>query len=687
MDFWSLFEPSTPYSLIDCIHSLLRYDPEVRLTAHGCLEHVYFIETSPRSAYPPPLSASRRHVSSAGSGTSSSSRNGPLGAVSPREIPPSHSHSARHRHQHSHHHHHHPYPNGLTNSHRHPFVPTQAHLVSGDKDMTPADGIVEVDRSNNPIRRYPSHHRQNTHPDRMVIDPPLQEQQHPAGKSGMFGLKKLGSMFAHQDKPPTTLLPVEETMTFAPRDGATRSTPSLRDTPSTSSDSRSLPEPNILFSNQSIPPPVPLPPPVPPPPDAKKLKKEQKRLEQEAEKERRAIQERRYRERSQAVMVKHRQIVTPSMTAFEFQSTNSARLANNTARKPKVTKEDSSALGNGVTVPPGVVAANPYGSNHGSQKGVATGARQRGLQAANSGVPLAAGAYEYRNKRRKDEDEQSMSSSDVQSVGKMSVISFATMDSDPGPNRPLRRRPSVFNGHGLSPRPVGTATSISSLQSYTNSPRSSHSVEPGVRSNNSIDAQFVNDFEARTTFAAPSGNLLYSPGIQPPSVHVTHGSHSGGVDTMSPPSMQSLTLAGSPNHPSWTLESANGDQGSTDGNSMTTLGSRRMPHDMGYHSMSPGPGHHLNNSREHFGQSRSHPPTPHSVNPAFQVVSILDSLICSPGSFVPLQIPPVPPLPATSHSTAGTSLPSFSTLMSSMGDIQDIQRPIELPPQPQDHPP
>jgi len=139
---------------------------------------------------------------------------------------------------------------------------------------------------------------------------------------------------------------------------------------------------------------------------------------------------------------------------------------------------------------------------------------------------------------------------------------------------------------------------------------------------------------------------------------------------MSPPSMQFLTLAGSPNHSPWTLDSTgsvNGDQGSADGNSVSTLGSRRMQHTMVY-SQGVSLGHHSNSSYEYFGQSqsRSHPPTPHSVNPAFQV------------------IPPVPPLPATSHVPAGNSLPSFSTLISSMGDIGGITEPI---PHHQDHPP
>lgn len=551
---------------------------------------------------------SRRHLSSAGSGNSASSRTGPLAAVTPREIPHSHS---RHQHQHHHsHHHHHPYSNGNTNSHRHPFVPTQAY--SGDLDMTPADGIVEVDRNNVPIRQYPSHQRQNTHPDQMVLDPPGQmDANNPVGKTGVFGLKKLASVFGHQDNKPMNLQPVEE-MTFA-----SRSTPSLKETPSTSSESRSLPELMSGGALHGIPPPVAVPPPLPPPMNPKQLKKEQERLAREAEKERRANIERMHRERARAVVRKRETNDQARKPGFEYQNVTSAKLASNTqpAPRPKTTKiKDDASVFSGM--PPSVLAANSYGV--GEKGSINALKQQRGLQAANSGMSL--GAYEHRTKRRKeDDDEQSMSSSDVQSVGRMSVISFATVDSDPGPNRSLRRRPSAYNGngYGLSPRPHGTATSISSLQSYTNSPRSSHSVEPGIRSNNSLDAQFLSDFEARATFAAVAGNPLYSP-----QSHVgTQSQHgpNGLVDGMSPPSMQFLTLSGSPSHPPWTLES-NGDQGSTDGNSVSTLGSRRVQHTMVY-GQGMSPGHVPNTSFEYFGQSRSHPPTPHSVNPAFQVVS------------------------------------------------------------------
>ena len=489
--------------------------------------------------------------------------------------------------------------------------------------MSAADGVIEVDRNNNPIRQHPvGHYRQNSHPDRMIIDPT--DTQNPPNKSGMYGLGKrlVGSMFGQSEKQ-MALAPVEE-ITFA-----SRSTPSLKDTPSTSSESRSLPEVSTL-PQLSAPPPVPLPPPVLPPTDPKKLKKEQERLRKEAEMERRANLQRKQQERSRAVMMKRHQLAQAAKSpAFEFQNVNAGRHAVGTTRpKTKVSKEEANAFGGGV-VPHSVIAANSFGLN--SPKLSGNEAKQRTLQHASSGI--LGSVYEQRAPvwRKGDDDEQSMSSSDVQSTGRMSVISFATVESDPGSGRPLLRQQSTY-GYRRSPRPAGTATSISS-QSFTNSPRSSHSVEPSMRSGSSIDAQSVGDFETRAMLAAASGNPLYSPGLQAPQLTHRHSASPTGqselVDSMSPPNLQFLTLAGSPSHPPWTLESNGGGIGgevtSADSNSASTLGSRRAPGIMSMHNMTHGQGQHAQHpspsAYDHFAHSRSHPPTPHmEANPIFYVV-------------------------------------------------------------------
>jgi meiosis induction protein kinase IME2/SME1 len=45
-DIFSLFKPTTPTSLIECISDLLKYDPELRLTSQQCLQHPYFVDAA-----------------------------------------------------------------------------------------------------------------------------------------------------------------------------------------------------------------------------------------------------------------------------------------------------------------------------------------------------------------------------------------------------------------------------------------------------------------------------------------------------------------------------------------------------------------------------------------------------------------------------------------------------------------
>ena len=51
-DVGSHFDRSVPVKLVECITDLLKYDPDVRLTAQQCLEHPYLAETIPRNDPP-----------------------------------------------------------------------------------------------------------------------------------------------------------------------------------------------------------------------------------------------------------------------------------------------------------------------------------------------------------------------------------------------------------------------------------------------------------------------------------------------------------------------------------------------------------------------------------------------------------------------------------------------------------
>ena len=585
---------SIPRSLIDCIAALLRYEPEARLTARDCLEHQYFIETTPRFSYPTSLQVPSSFLGSASS--SKSSKLNQLSTLSPRSLPPSHAHSPAYikppfNHSNN------SYPNWPSNhSHRQPFYPQQQN---GDVEMI---SVEATPVSTSAYHRNAQHHHQDSHGgDRMVLDPPTQQENNNGNnpqKSGILGFGKkwgLGSVFGHNEKPTMQIqnpLPPVEEITFA-----SRSTPSLQRTPSSSSESRSLPEmsPNAPVSLSQVPP-VPPVPPI----DPKKLEKEQKRLAKEAEKEKHAVQQKLQRERAQAVMRKRQQIQqqVAGRSEIEFQSVHSAMLAQPGGIERRKTKTSGSQKDtpSKFTVPPGVAAASSYGGSvYGRREG-----NQPRVTPSTSGMPLLSPdnnpyGHDHRFKRPRDDDDHSVSSqSDVHSAGRMSVISFVTVDSDPGPARSVRKRGSTY---GCSTgRGIATTSSMSSLHSYTTSPRTSHSVEPSTAalSTSSIDPQFVSDF-ANQNFSDPS---------------------------VSPLNMQYLTLAGSPSMPAWTI-----DQGPSSGpgpsRSSGGLAARRLQAQP-YIAVPPVPVSQASGHSPHpefmYTTTRSHPPTPHSaVNPLYSV--------------------------------------------------------------------
>ncbi|TFY50263.1 hypothetical protein EVG20_g11623, partial [Dentipellis fragilis] len=128
------------------------------------------------------------------------------------------------------------------------------------------------------------------------------------GKLSSLGFRRqhkwsgLGGMFGHGDKqaPPQQngLPPVDEMHVTS-----SSSTPSLKRTQSSSTDSRSLPE---MSQPMAEPPP---PPPPPQPVDPKKLRKEAERLQREAEMQRRAQAKKSHREQARAVMEKRNHVL------------------------------------------------------------------------------------------------------------------------------------------------------------------------------------------------------------------------------------------------------------------------------------------------------------------------------------------------------------------------------------------
>lgn len=100
-------------------------------------------------------------------------------------------------------------------------------------------------------------------------------------------------------------------------------------------------------------------------------------------------------------------------------------------------------------------------------------------------------------RRRDYDDDHSISSSDVHSISRMSAISFATVDSDPGPSR--TRRPTLYGINRMTSA-SSLRTGTTSFDDFPTSARSSNSI--------SLDHQF-NDFCIRasidTTSSAASG--------------------------------------------------------------------------------------------------------------------------------------------------------------------------------------
>ena len=249
----------------------------------------------------------------------------------------------------------------------------------------------------------------------------------------------LGNMFGHGDK--SHLPPVNESHI-----AQNQSNTSLKRTQSPSTDSRSLPEVSAISA-------------APPPKDPKKVKKEAARMAREAEMERRAQMKKAQREQSRAVMQTRNLIIMESETAkadlvwkWQLNSQDTSRLA----------VSEHSKLRDGG----GPIRDRPVHGN------AVAGLRP----------------YERVAKARKREfdDDHSMSSSDVRSSAVVSVMSFATHDSDPGPS--MQTHPSLFS----SIREPPTSSPLShyddfSVSGASDQSHSQHLPQPSVDSSSLSD--------------------------------------------------------------------------------------------------------------------------------------------------------------------------------------------------------
>ena len=252
-------------------------------------------------------------------------------------------------------------------------------------------------------------------------------------KASSFQFRKqrwpvLGGMFGNSDK--SQLPPVDESHSSLQ---SHNNTASLKRTQSSSTDSRSLPE--VPSTTAAAPPPM----------DPKKVKKEAARMAREAEKQRRAQMEKAQREQSRAVMQNRTQLIMESQTTQppEWKGLQAQPLSGNVIDASRLVSPEHKQRNGG-----GPIRERPA---HG------------------------LGPYERVAKARKREfdDDHSMSSADVRSSAVMSVMSFATNNSDPG--------------HFLQPRP-SPFTSI--RESATSSPLGYHDDGSTCASDSSVSHHF-----------------------------------------------------------------------------------------------------------------------------------------------------------------------------------------------------
>ncbi|OBZ79720.1 Serine/threonine-protein kinase MAK [Grifola frondosa] len=658
-NIYSLFDRSVPIKLVDCIADLLKYDPDVRLTSRQCVDHPYLLETTPLNNPPgPPTQPTQFPSQGRPQHRNGVSPSRSLPSVPPRNAPPSHSHAAvSHRMDFD------PYPSpavahipDASSSHRTSFYDTSSSRTRAvsetsvygidvrnpiiHSDVPPADRTAQpaypydIDQSSNgwassftsgppgdwdamdvsPQVEIPADPQDiqtspmvREHPSRPPVEPDTiqdnarvhaQEVSHSHGskfgKAFSFGKKPnkwgLGGMFGHGDKDTQHALPpVQEVV------GSASSTPSLKRTQSSSTDSRSLSE---LSPVGEVPPRAIL--------DPKQRKKEAEKMQRAAEKQRHLLADKMAKEQARAVMEKKKMFLDHDGfgTQFEWLSANPVAIlhgANTHAGQGRKGKEPASP-----DAEPWYYVDGHYWRGGGSFSTAAESshshAHSRGDWRRDERVPKA--------RRREFDDDHSMSSSDMQSG--MSVISFATVDSDPGPAR-LRHRPSAMG--------ISRITSMSSLRPSSIDEYSPH---PHGRSSTSLglEQQLVNDFHLRASVDSSS----LSDGGSPP-----------------PAAMQMLSLS-SPIP--WQPRNDSSSQTTVDSASVTSRRPQYPP--VMTLSIPPAPRHPQPSPYEPGGQIPASPGlAPKSaINPIFKVPPLPNS-VGRPGSLTSL--PPFSQLEAVAE--------------------------------------
>ncbi|KAF8640790.1 hypothetical protein AX17_000439 [Amanita inopinata Kibby_2008] len=611
-NFYTLFADTVPLSLVNCIRALLRYDPDKRLTSQQCLSHPYLSETLTPENMPPDLqlklsgwqnstspqsfnTSSSHRASFYPPGVSQPSQNEANGvAAHPDKRLPNIWTNNNMASQHS------DYPMDLS-----PQAEVKDHHLNGHVAGIMASPMAQEYPSRPHVSPDPLHNAANGH---SVIP----SQGSKLGKLGTlsFGKKhnKWGlGMFGGDKSHHNTLPPVDETAALP------SSVPSLKRPQTSSTDSKSLRESSPVRAAPSR-----------KAGDVKKFnKKEAERLQREAEKEKRKLAEKMHREQARAVMQKRSQMMAKTFgNDIEW-------LGGNGQRRDFLDKGKRAASGpirqahsvNANTVPSTTLNAAAGCFAPQANDNLIGMERDRDWRKVNERVAKA--------RRRDFDDDHSMSSSDVHSLGRMSSVSFATVDSDPGPSR-TRNRPSLYG--------INRMTSMSSLRA------SFDDFSASARSSSfSLDGQLAHDFRIQA------------------SVNPTH------LGSISPPPVQGLSLSPSvspslsPQSPWVSMQQhTEGIFSSQEKSSTLTL---HHPHPL-YGNGQPHPPSPYGRPPSPYGHSSSSGNTPKSsksvINPIFKVVSLKWDGVNGPVPDDSVQ-PPLRPSSNKLHSSSNT-LPPFSEL-------------------------
>jgi hypothetical protein len=523
--------------------------------------------------------------------------------------------------------------------------------ISPPLDYPCPSNTHDLPMAQDPIRQPESHPDVNGH----QATPPIQLNKLGRLSSLTFGKKHakwgLSGMFGGDKSHPNPLPPLDETRPAV-------SFPSRKRAKSSSTGSRSICESSP--SEQQLP--------AQDSRDMKKLnKKEAERLHREAEQEKRRLAERKHREQARDVLHKRQQLTRKTVhDDIEWLSVGEGQRGE--IREPKGKQSSSGVLrhdfgtttGNPTLSATVNAAAGKFGppqpfsppQDHASHDWDRD--RERNWR----GVERGAKA-----RRREFDDDHSMSSSEVHSISRMSSISFATVDSDPGPSR-LRNRPSLFG--------ISRVTSKSSLRT------SFDDFSPSARSSNSfsLEGQLAHDFRTQASVTSHISGSVSPPPLQMLSLS----------PTMSPPLSPSSPWLQVQHHKEDLLSRTRSfpylsvSPNSTPGD--------LLPSPLNLNAQLPPPP----NPHAHRPRTYGYPPssgrTPRSaksaINPIFKVVSYkwdsTDGLVPDDSIQPAPPPPPLPPLPP-SHLLSPNTLPPFSQLEAVAGEYNPLSPMILTTPE------